>query len=95
MLQVVTWRIGLAAKTGSTDTFYVFKGSASGGGIVPALYPVLAVVQMLWAITTDSVLTFEATMMRTRLRRIAWAILMAQIAALSDSREHCFKQSRV
>ena len=34
---------------------------------MPAQYQSLAVVQMLWAITTDSVLTFEATMMRTRL----------------------------
>ena len=30
----------ILVETGSTDIFYVFKGSTSGGGIVPAQYPV-------------------------------------------------------
>ena len=72
----------ILVETGSTDIFYVLRAAHQAEASCRRSIQSLAVVQMLWAITTDSVLTFEATMMRTRLRRIAWAILMAQIRTI-------------
>ena len=72
----------ILVETGSTDILRRLRAAHQAEASCRRSIQSLAVVQMLWAITTDSVLTFEATMMRTRLRRIAWAILMAQIRTI-------------